>query len=55
MVCLLTILDADLLTEITQREKQAGIIPDTRVDLFMKVSSDVYGPLASKAKRLDRF
>lgn len=28
----------DLLTEITRREKDAGIFPDADVDLFMKVN-----------------
>jgi hypothetical protein len=29
--------DADLLTELSRREKEAGIRPEPEVDLFMKV------------------
>lgn len=29
--------DVDLLTELTRREKAAGIFPEPEVDLFMKV------------------
>jgi hypothetical protein len=46
------ILDAELLNELARREKQAGIFPEADVDLFMKVSSDVYGPLACLDKSL---
>ena len=45
-------LDAELLTELDKREKQAGIFPEADVDLFMKVSSNVYGPLACLEKIL---
>jgi hypothetical protein len=35
--CVLIMVDADLLTELSRREKEAGIRPEPEVDLFMKV------------------
>jgi len=35
----------DLMTELTRREKEAGIRPEPEVDLFMKVGTNMHGLL----------